>query len=80
MTYQTTITQKGQITIPKQIRDALELSRSTKVTITLGTNKKSATIRPADDFLNIAKGLRVGKKGIDPIKEREALEKTYERK
>ena len=43
-------------------------------------NNQSSTVKPADDFLSIAKKLRVDKKGIDPIKAREALEKVYERK
>lgn len=78
MSYQTTITRKGQITIPKPLRDTLELNRFRKIIVELGQDAKDIKIRPADDFLKIAQKIKVIKK-TDPIKARQQLEKSYER-
>ena len=78
MPYQTTITQKGQITIPKAIRDTLSLDRYKNLSIEIRKNKKEITIRPVPDFLKIAKKIRVKKK-LDPVKGREYMETHYER-
>lgn len=77
MTYSTTITQKGQITIPKPIREALGLEEGEKLEVELEKRKKEIRIKPAYDFLEIAKKIKV-KKRIDPIKAREYMEKFYE--
>lgn len=78
MPYQTTITQKGQITIPKAIRDTLSLDRYKKLSIEVRGGKKEITIRPAPDFLKIVKKIKVKKK-LDPVKAREYMETNYER-
>ncbi len=78
MPYQTTITQKGQITIPKTIRDTLSLDRYKKLSIEIKRDKKEITIRPTPDFLEIAKKIKVKKK-LDPVKAREYMETHYER-
>ena len=78
MSYQTTITRKGQITIPKEIRDMLDLDRYKKLSIEFGKKKKEITIKPAYDFLQIAKSIKVKKK-LDPVKAREYMETHYER-
>lgn len=77
MTYQTTITRKGQITIPKEIRDILKLGEGEKLQVELEKRKREIKIKPAYDFLKIAKKIRVRKK-IDPVKAREYMEKFYE--
>ncbi|OQX00624.1 hypothetical protein BWK69_01075 [Candidatus Parcubacteria bacterium A4] len=78
MNYSTTITQKGQITIPKKIRDILKLVPSQKVIIGIEENGKEAKLKAAEDFLEIAKKIKV-KKRINVLKAREYMEKHYER-
>ena len=78
MSYQTTITRKGQITIPKEIRDLFDLHRHKKLVVEVKKKKKEITIRPAYDFLQIAKGIKVKRK-LDPVKAREYMEEHYER-
>ncbi|MBI2415440.1 MAG: AbrB/MazE/SpoVT family DNA-binding domain-containing protein [Candidatus Kerfeldbacteria bacterium] len=78
MIFQTTLTQKGQITIPKGIRDILKLSPFAKVRIRLANDQKTALIEPAEDFINLAQQVTVKKKH-NPIKARELLERRYER-
>jgi AbrB family looped-hinge helix DNA binding protein len=78
MNYVTTITQKGQITIPKEIREILKLEKGKKLRVEFERRKKEIRIKPAYDFLEIAKKIKVKKK-IDPIKVREYMEKFYER-
>ena len=78
MTYQTTVTQKGQITIPKALRDILKLNVYRRVIVELEPNKKSINLKAAPDFLEIAKKIKIRKK-LDPVKAREFMEKNYER-
>ena len=69
MVYQTTITKKGQITIPKEIRYILELEKGKKLEIELNRKEKKIEIKPTHDFLKIAKKIKVKRK-IDPLKAR----------
>lgn len=78
MTYQTTITRKGQITIPKEIRKILKLEPGEKLEIKFEKKKKEINIKPAYDFLKFVKKIKVKKK-INPVKAREYMEKHYER-
>lgn len=78
MTYQTKITKKGQITIPKKIREALDLDESQKMAVELEKNKKEVKLKPYRDFLEVAKRIKVENKE-DPIKSREKMEENYER-
>jgi len=78
MSYQTAITQKGQVTIPKVFRDNLKLNRFRRISIELAENGKEIKIKPAADFLIIAKGIKVKRK-INPVKARAKLEQFYER-
>ncbi len=78
MPYFTTITKKGQITIPKDMRAVLNLTRFRKIFLELGKNGKEIKIMPSADFLEIAKRVKVKKKA-NPLKARQALEKSYER-
>jgi len=76
MSYQTTITKKGQITIPKEIREILRLNEGKTLQIELERKKEEIRIKPTLDFLKIAKEIKVKKK-INPVKAREYMEKFY---
>ena len=74
-----TLTEKGQITVPKYIRDSLNLKSGQRLFFELEEKKKKTfkVITP-EDFVEFAKKIKVKRK-IDPIKARELLEKNYER-
>lgn len=76
MTYQTTITKKGQITIPKSLRELLELDTSSK--IILEANKDKIIIKTVPDILDIAGKFKI-KKVKSALKTRELFEKRYKR-
>ncbi|OGL72423.1 hypothetical protein A3D69_02435 [Candidatus Uhrbacteria bacterium RIFCSPHIGHO2_02_FULL_54_11] len=78
MAYQTTITTKGQITIPKAIRDMLGLRPSSRVFVDFDMEKQEASIKASNDFLSVAKSIHV-KKPADPLVARERMESVYER-
>jgi AbrB family looped-hinge helix DNA binding protein len=78
MVYSTTITRKGQITIPKAIRDALGLPANKKILVEFEDKQKEIRLRPQADILDLAGTLRP-KKRINVLKAREAIEKEYER-
>lgn len=80
MTYSTTLTQKGQITIPKVIRDALRMAIGQKISLELEREKEEIRIRVFPDILELAGTIKVNKnKGVDPVKAREYMETHYER-
>jgi len=76
MSYQATITSKGQITIPKKIRELLGLRSSSKVIFEV--KKEEVKIKPVVDILEIA-GTFQPKKRVSALKLREKFEKEYER-
>ena len=76
MSYQATITSKGQITIPKKIRELLRLETSSKVIFEV--KEEEVKIKPVVDILEIAGTLK-SKKQISALKLREKFEKEYER-
>lgn len=78
MTYQTTMTRKGQITVPKVIREALHLRRAHKVMIELLAGEAAAKIMTAHDFLETAGKIRV-KRRVNPVSARKYLEAAYAR-
>lgn len=79
MRYSTTITKKGQMTIPKQVRENLDITIPSQVTLDVDENKKSVRILPQKDILDMAGRFKV-KKPADVLKAREKFESTYERK
>jgi len=78
MVYSTTITKKGQITIPKEIRDVLRLSEGKKLFVEFEKKKEEIRLKPYPDILEIAGKFKVKKK-INVLKAREEMEKKYER-
>ena len=78
MAYFTTITKKGQITIPKPIRDILGLKTADKILVEIPLKGGVITMKPVEDFLEVAEKIKIKKK-IDPLKTRELMEKMYER-
>lgn len=77
MTYQTTITKKGQITIPKPLRDFLRLDTSSKI-ILEPLNDYKVIIKTVPDILDIAGKFKT-KKPESALKTRDAFEKKYKR-
>lgn len=79
MTYATTLTQKGQITLPKNIRDILGLRIGDKITLKLvDKKKKQIKIERIPSLEELAGSFKV-KNPIDPVKIREYMETHYER-
>ena len=77
MTYQTAITQKGQVTIPKKLRDELGIRRNSKVLVWLEKGGK-ISMRPARTILDIAGSFRVVKPK-NAVSLRKEMEKRYTR-
>jgi len=78
MTYSTTITQKGQITIPKLMRDFLRLDTGRRISLELEKTRKKIVITAPEDFLAFTRTIKVKKnKAVDPVKAREYMETHY---
>ena len=80
MIYQSTITKKGQITIPKDLRDFLGLKTRSKISFKLEKNKKEIKIRKEPDILDLAGKFKPKKRVINAVKIREIMYKTYARR
>lgn len=75
--YTTVITQKGQMTIPKEIRDQLGIKSYEKVRIV--KEKDHLKVFPTIDILDIAGKFKVKNK-TSVLKAREAIHDEYSRK
>lgn len=78
MTYQATMTSKGQITIPKALREILGLSTAQKIQMSIMPDQAAMVITPASDFLKIAKTI-TPKRRLDVLKGRQAFATHYDR-
>ena len=83
MTFTTTITQKGQLTIPKEIRDFLGISLKDKVEIKLDRKKRVLKLEKVPNFFELGGYLHDkidhAKRTIDPVAARDYMQKHYER-
>jgi len=79
MTYQTSMTRKGQITIPKPLRDLLGLNISSNIILNPVKNKAEIVIKTHPDIIDLAGSLKLKKKATSVLKAREAFEKHYRR-
>jgi len=82
MKYTTTVTQKGQATIPAPIRKHLGLQRNSKVTFEI-VDEKQAIIKPVLDFFSLKGSLPSGKPIDDKAMNQAILEgvrKDYAKK
>ena len=78
MTYTTTVTQKGQITLPQTVRNKLNIRIREKVTIQIENDY--IKIQPTVDILSIAGSLKKKVKPSDNIlNARESFERNYSR-
>ncbi len=76
MTSITTVTQKGQITLPVALRNMLTIKPYDQVLIKL--SKGVITVEPVKDALDYA-GTVPPVPGVDAVKAREDMEKMYHR-
>jgi AbrB family looped-hinge helix DNA binding protein len=78
MTYQTTITKKGQVTVPKAVRDALNIKLGSKVDLTFDEKKKTVKIKPLPSLKDIAGRFKV-KNPKNAVEMRAYMERHYRR-
>ncbi len=79
MTYQATITEKGQILVPKKIRDYFHIRANQKLSFEIREREGGFVVRPTRDILDLA-GHFHPKKTVSALRVREQFEKQYERK
>jgi AbrB family looped-hinge helix DNA binding protein len=74
--FTTTVTQKGQVTIPVFLREEIGLRLYGKVRLEPGDGH--VKIYPQEDILDLAGKFKTGK-GKSALKAREVMEKNYKR-
>lgn len=77
MQFTTTVTQKGQITLPKVLRDLLNISPYDQVVISL--DKKAIKVESTQDILDLAGTVKLGKGKKSVLDARKVFEKEYKR-
>lgn len=77
MNYQTTITEKGQILVPKKIRDYFHIRANQKLSFEIKDGAGGFLVRPTCDILDLA-GHFHPKKTVSALRVREQFEKQYE--
>jgi AbrB family looped-hinge helix DNA binding protein len=78
MTYLTTITSKGQITIPKAIRRVVALQEHSRVSVRAEKKGRRIVLEAAPTLLDLAGTFRPTKV-YNAVKIREYMEKHYKR-
>jgi len=79
-TFITTVTQKGQITLPAEFRRQLGVSPFSRVQVSLSKTKDSVKVKPAQDVLDLAGTFKPRKnQRRTTLEAREAFEKNYHR-
>ncbi len=78
MTYFTTITKKGQITIPKKLRENLGFEEFLKVALEVNKDEKAIKVKPVPDIINLAGKFETEEKR-SVLEAREQMEKAYQR-
>ncbi len=79
-TFITTVTQKGQVTLPVNLRRQLGIQPFSRVKVVLAKTKNSIKIQPAEDVLDLAGTLKPKKnQNKNSLKAREVFEKNYHR-
>jgi len=82
MQFKTTVSSKGQIVIPKKLRDILKIKSQQSITISLDEKKKEVIIKKEADILDLVESgqfpLR-SKKSVSALKARDLFEEKYER-
>lgn len=74
----TMVTQKGQVTLPKVMRDMLSIYPNSKVLVSVAD--ESIRIKPSGpDFLKLAGTFKIPKGAPGIMKARELMEKNYSR-
>lgn len=76
-TYQVSLTKKGQMTIPKEIREKLDLSPGSKVSIEFDEDNKSIKLEQKPDIMDMF-GMIEAPEGKDALKSREYMEENYD--
>lgn len=79
MIYQTTLTERGQITIPKPVREFLGMKPGERVFIDLEKKKKQIKIESFPTIFELAGKFKPKKKIKDVVEIREYMEKHYKR-
>lgn len=74
--YATTVTQKGQITIPLELRNKLGFQKYGKVKLEAAADH--VKVYPQEDILDLA-GNHKARKGKNALKAREEMDKGYKR-
>ena len=81
MQYYTSITKKGQMTLPKEVREQLGVYIPSKVILEVDKKNKTIKVKKMPDIADFA-GIvnKISKvKPKDPVKLRELMGKNYER-
>ena len=78
MTYTRKVTKKGQVTIPKDIRDEFGIDARSKVIVYASKDDNTIVIKPASSLTDMREKLDIDNP-IDPVKAREIMSNNYER-
>lgn len=78
MRYSYTLTKKGQLTLPREVREHLGLKPSSRVSLLFDRKRRMIQVEAVKDIVDLA-GTITSQKPFEPGKLRELFEKEYER-